>query len=523
MTTIALVDDENSIRTSVSLALESEGFKVDVFQNGIEALEALESKTYDLGLFDIKMPKMDGNELLAKVRSSKKDDLKELPIIFLTSKDQEFNRELQHNDTSTTVASNTDGSDTATTTPTNKDQLEIGSPDITKKKGPTNPIERTPAGLLTPADDCAKCDDEEKIFATMKYRLDRDHIMMVRKLHAELVKRNSKHLESLTSDQKAQVKNALARGKKCDDLQASFKLPEWKLVNDKKEVGIKSWHRKVGEVHALRVEGEIDAPLSMVLTLLFEADLYHKWIPSFKMFGHENSRKIYSPPENPKQFLMSSLYRLVWPMSNREAVMACEGVDSMDELAPMVVVLMETPGKEGYPGCEIPPAARKTTRAELLPCGFTLEPVEGAPWRTKCCTSLAIDPKMTVPDWLSTLVVKGFACMFLEQLRKAVEIVKTDEDYHAVMSSDHPFYNWFRGRVDEVWPEQPMPKLGAKYAFFNFLQFHHFMVLNSSFCILIISNVLTSQFHRSASTQVCAAEKCQEVSEGVRCISFAKC
>ena len=54
MTIIALVDDENSIRTSVSLALESEGFKVDVFQNGIEALEALESKTYDLGLFDIK-------------------------------------------------------------------------------------------------------------------------------------------------------------------------------------------------------------------------------------------------------------------------------------------------------------------------------------------------------------------------------------------------------------------------------------------------------------------------------------
>jgi len=89
MITIALVDDENSIRTSVSLALESEGFNVDVFPNGIEALEALESKSYDLGLFDIKMPKMDGNELLAKVRSSKKNELKEMPIIFLTSKDQE--------------------------------------------------------------------------------------------------------------------------------------------------------------------------------------------------------------------------------------------------------------------------------------------------------------------------------------------------------------------------------------------------------------------------------------------------
>ena len=89
MTTIALVDDENSIRVSVSLALESEGFKVDVFQNGEEALKALESKTYDLGLFDIKMPKMDGNELLSKVRSSKNLNLKEMPIIFLTSKDQE--------------------------------------------------------------------------------------------------------------------------------------------------------------------------------------------------------------------------------------------------------------------------------------------------------------------------------------------------------------------------------------------------------------------------------------------------
>ena len=89
MISIALVDDEQSILTSVSLSLESEGFKVDTFLNGVEALEALESKSYDLGLFDIKMPKMDGNELLAKVRASKNDKLKELPIIFLTSKDQE--------------------------------------------------------------------------------------------------------------------------------------------------------------------------------------------------------------------------------------------------------------------------------------------------------------------------------------------------------------------------------------------------------------------------------------------------
>ena len=89
MAYIALVDDEQSILTSVSLSLESEGFAVDTFLNGLEALKAFESKKYDLGLFDIKMPKMDGNELLAKVRSSKIDNLKEMPIIFLTSKDHE--------------------------------------------------------------------------------------------------------------------------------------------------------------------------------------------------------------------------------------------------------------------------------------------------------------------------------------------------------------------------------------------------------------------------------------------------
>ena len=89
MVHIALVDDEQSILTSVSLSLESEGFVVDTFLNGLEALKAFESKKYDLGLFDIKMPKMDGNELLAKVRSSKIENLKEMPIIFLTSKDHE--------------------------------------------------------------------------------------------------------------------------------------------------------------------------------------------------------------------------------------------------------------------------------------------------------------------------------------------------------------------------------------------------------------------------------------------------
>jgi len=89
MTKIALVDDETNFLTSVSLALQAEGFSVDTFKNGQEALEGLENKEYDLGLFDIKMPRMNGNELLIKVRSSKKKELRNMPVIFLTSKDQE--------------------------------------------------------------------------------------------------------------------------------------------------------------------------------------------------------------------------------------------------------------------------------------------------------------------------------------------------------------------------------------------------------------------------------------------------
>ena len=65
---IALVDDETTILASVSIALESEGFTVDIYSNGEEAFIGLEDKKYDLGLFDIKMPRMNGTELLMKVR-----------------------------------------------------------------------------------------------------------------------------------------------------------------------------------------------------------------------------------------------------------------------------------------------------------------------------------------------------------------------------------------------------------------------------------------------------------------------
>ena len=86
---IALVDDDQNIITSVSLLLESEGFEVDTYSDGEQALIGLRRRPADLGVFDIKMPRMDGMELLSKIRASD-----QIPVIFLTSKDDELDEAL---------------------------------------------------------------------------------------------------------------------------------------------------------------------------------------------------------------------------------------------------------------------------------------------------------------------------------------------------------------------------------------------------------------------------------------------
>ncbi len=87
--TIALVDDDRNILTSVSIALEAEGFKVRTYNDGSEALRGLASNPVDLAVLDIKMPRMDGMELLGHLRKGSN-----LPIIFLTSKDDEVDEVL---------------------------------------------------------------------------------------------------------------------------------------------------------------------------------------------------------------------------------------------------------------------------------------------------------------------------------------------------------------------------------------------------------------------------------------------
>src|SRR5215469_6079199 len=85
MPTIALVDDDRNILTSVSIALEAEGYRITTYSNGASALDGFVSAPRDLAILDIKMPRMDGMEMLRRLR--KKSDL---PVIFLTSKYDEI-------------------------------------------------------------------------------------------------------------------------------------------------------------------------------------------------------------------------------------------------------------------------------------------------------------------------------------------------------------------------------------------------------------------------------------------------
>jgi len=85
MPTIALVDDDRNILTSVGMTLESEGYQVQKYTDGAAALQGLQDTPPDMAIFDIKMPRMDGMELLRRIRQKS-----DLPVIFLTSKDDEI-------------------------------------------------------------------------------------------------------------------------------------------------------------------------------------------------------------------------------------------------------------------------------------------------------------------------------------------------------------------------------------------------------------------------------------------------
>jgi len=89
MSRIALVDDDRNILTSVQITLEAEGFEVDTYADGQQALDAFNKRLPDMAVLDIKMPRMDGMDLLQRLRQKTT-----MPVIFLTSKDDEIDEVL---------------------------------------------------------------------------------------------------------------------------------------------------------------------------------------------------------------------------------------------------------------------------------------------------------------------------------------------------------------------------------------------------------------------------------------------
>ena len=139
--TIALVDDDRNLLTSISIALEREGFTVQTYIDGESALIGLTRNPPDLAIIDIKMPRMDGEELLKKLRKKMS-----IPIIFLTSKDEEVDELLG---------------------------LKLGADDFIKKSGGFSIkvlIERIRVQLRKK--DAKNIDDNKNIISHGKLRLD---------------------------------------------------------------------------------------------------------------------------------------------------------------------------------------------------------------------------------------------------------------------------------------------------------------------------------------------------------------
>ena len=139
--TIALVDDDRNILTSISIALEKEGFNVQTYLDGESAYIGITRTPPDLAVIDVKMPKMDGEELLRKLRKKTP-----LPVILLTSKDEEVDELLG---------------------------LKLGANDFIKKSGGFSIkvlIERIRVQLRKK--DIANIDDNKNLISHGKLRLD---------------------------------------------------------------------------------------------------------------------------------------------------------------------------------------------------------------------------------------------------------------------------------------------------------------------------------------------------------------
>ena len=224
----------------------------------------------------------------------------------------------------------------------------------------------------------------------------------------------------------------------------------WILQKESK--GIRTFYRHDSSnrhIHSIRLDGEVDAPLFILLAMLHEVDLFHKWIPTYAFLGLEFATQIAHP--SPTELLVHLSVNVPWPFRNRYCFFHCDGIDCMDdtEEAQIGVIISNRTNEAEF---NISPTGVKTHFHP--PSGILLTPLDDG--RTRVQIVVNLDPQIAlIPEWLIDIAVRSLAYLIILQFRKAVEIVKSDPEYHKRMTSqDSDFYNHIKRRIRESLPNE---------------------------------------------------------------------
>ena len=224
----------------------------------------------------------------------------------------------------------------------------------------------------------------------------------------------------------------------------------WTLQKDSK--GVRTLYQNNPtqlRIHSIRIDGIVDAPVFILLSMLHEVDLFSKWIPTYSFLGLQFARLVAHPSAT--ELIVHLNVNVPWPFTNRYCFFHCDGIDCMDdpEGAQIGVILNNLTSEADY---NIVDEGTKTHFHP--PSGVLLTPLgEG---KTKVQIVVNLDPQIAfIPDWLIDIAVRNLAYLIMLQIRKAVEIVKQDPEYHKRMvDPESIFYNHIKRRIRESLPEE---------------------------------------------------------------------
>jgi hypothetical protein len=247
------------------------------------------------------------------------------------------------------------------------------------------------------------------------------------------------------------IENIYERVASLKALRAACNTDEgWTLQKESK--GVRTLYKNLpslSHVHSLRLDGEVDAPVFTLLALLHEVDMFHKWIPTYAFLGLEFAKLIAHP--SPTELLVHLGVKVPWPFTNRYCFFHCDGIDCMDDPggAQIGVIMNNLTNEAEY---DIRDPGVKTNFHP--PSGILLTPIRDG--RTMVQIVVNLDPQIAlVPDWLIDIAVRNLAYLILLQIRKAVEIVKSDPEYQKRMTDPNSdFYAHIKRRIRESLPAE---------------------------------------------------------------------